>query len=55
MLAEVFLEEVVDGSFEHECIVDGDHSDVGLSVPAWLTATSDAAVHDIVRDEEEGL
>ena len=30
LLAEVLLEEVVDGSFEHERVVDGDVSDVFL-------------------------
>ena len=55
MLAEVFLEEAVDCSFEHEGVVDGNHSDVGLPVPAGRAASSDAAVHDIVGYEEECL
>lgn len=53
--AEVFLEEAVNGGFEHEGIVDCNHPDVWLLVPAWLSSASDAAVHDIVGDEEEGL
>lgn len=30
LLTEVFLEKVVDGSFEHEGVVDGDVSDAFL-------------------------
>jgi len=53
--AEVFFEERIDGGFQHESIVDGDHADLRLTVPARGAATSDAAVHDIVGDKEEGL
>lgn len=48
VLAEVFLKEAVDGRFKQEGVVDGNHSDVWLAVPAWRTSSSDAAVHDIV-------
>lgn len=53
--AEVLLEEGVDGGLEHEGVVDGDHADTLLAVPAGLATAGDARVHDVVRDEEEGL
>lgn len=53
--AEVFLEESVDGRFEHEGIVDSNHSDLRLTIPTWLSSTSDAGVHNIVGNEEESL
>lgn len=53
--AEVLLEEGVDGRLQHEGIVDGNHANTVLAVPARLTTAGDAAVHDIVGDEEEGL
>ena len=34
MLAEVLLKEAVDCSFKHKRIVNGNHSAVGLSIPA---------------------
>ena len=52
---EVLFEEVVDGAFEHEGVVDGDHADFGHEVPAGLAAPRFAGVHDVVADEEEGL
>ncbi len=55
VLAEVLLEEGVDCGFEHEGVVDGDHADAFLAVPTWGTAAGDGGVHDVVRDEEEGL
>lgn len=53
--AEVLGEEDVDGGFEHEGVVDGDHADFGELVPARLAAAGLGAVHDVVGDEEEGL
>lgn len=53
--AEVLLEEDEDGGLEHEGVVDGDHADTGLEVPAGLAAAGLGRVHDIVGDEEEGL
>ncbi|KND93990.1 hypothetical protein TOPH_01615 [Tolypocladium ophioglossoides CBS 100239] len=53
--AEELLEEDVDGRLEDEGVVDGDHADAVLAVPAGLAAAGDAAVHDVVRDEKEGL
>ena len=55
MLSEMFLEERVDGHFEHEGVVYGDHAYAWLAVPAWLAAASDGGVHDVIRDEEECL
>ena len=52
---EVFLEQDVDGRFEHEGVVDGDHADARVAVPAWLPAPRYGGVHYVVRDEEEGL
>lgn len=53
--AEVLLEEDVEGHFEHEGVVDGDGADARFAVPAGLAAARDGGVHDVVRDEEEGL
>jgi hypothetical protein len=53
--AEVLLQEDEDGGLEHEGVVDGDHADAGLEVPAGLTAAGLGGVHDVVGDEEEGL
>lgn len=55
VVAEVLLEEGVDGRLEHESVVDGDHADALVAVPAGLAAAGDGRVHDVVRDEEEGL
>ena len=55
VLAEVLLEEDEDGGLEHEGVVDGDHADLGLEVPAGLAAAGLGRVHDVVRDQEEGL
>ena len=55
MLSEVFLQKHVDGHFQHECIVDGDHAYAGLSIPTWLTAACDRGVHYVVGDQEESL
>ena len=53
--AEVFLQEDVDGHFEHEGVVDGDHAHALLAVPARLAPARYGRVHDVVRDQEEGL
>lgn len=52
---EVVAEEDVDGGFEHEGVVDGDHADFGDFIPAGLAAAGLGGVHDVVGDEEEGL
>lgn len=52
LAAEMLLQQVVDCSFEHECIVNGDISNVGLTIPARLTTTSDTLVHHVVCDEK---
>jgi hypothetical protein len=55
VLTEVLLEEVVDGTLQHESIVDGNEPNTLYTVPAWLTATGNGRVHEIIRNEEEGL
>lgn len=55
VVAEELLEDHVDARLEDEGVVDGDHADSFLAVPAGLAAAGDAAVHDVVGDEEEGL
>jgi hypothetical protein len=54
-LAEVLLQEHVDGRLEHEGVVDGDHADLGGEVPAGAAAARLGRVHDVVGHEEEGL
>lgn len=53
--SEMFFEQPVNGSFEHESIIDRDQSDSFVAVPTRLTTTSYARIHDVVRNEEEGL
>lgn len=53
--SEMFLEQPVNGSLEHESIIDRDQSDFFVTVPTRLTTTSYARIHDVVRNEEEGL
>ena len=55
MLSKVFLEKGVDGHFQHEGIVYGDHAYARFAVPARLAAAGDGGVHYVVRDEEECL
>lgn len=55
LLAEVLLEEKVDGHLEHAPVVDGDISDALDAEPARLPAAGDAGVHNVVCDEEERL
>lgn len=55
LLAEVFLEEVVDGTFDQERVVDRDEAHFLFAEPARLAATGHTPVHDIVGDEEVGL
>lgn len=55
MAAEVLLQQGVDGGLEHEGVIDGNHADTLMEVPAWLAAAGDAAVHDVVGHQEEGL
>lgn len=72
LLAKVLLEEEIDGSFQHERVVDGNvaHSflkesvyetasskerNADHSIPARVSPSSHALVHDIVCYQEEGL
>ena len=54
-LTEMFLEKVINRALEHEGIVDSDHADTLIAVPARLATTGDTGVHNIIRDQEEGL
>lgn len=55
VLAEVLLQQDVDGRLEHEGVVDGDHANIRHEVPARAAAAGLGAVHDIIRNEEESL
>lgn len=50
-----FLQGQEYGGFEHESVVDGDHSHSLLTIPAWFTSPSDTRVHNVIRHKEEGL
>lgn len=52
---EMRLEEVIDRGLEHEGVVDGYQTDVRIAEPTGLGATSDRAIHNVVRDEEISL
>lgn len=54
-IAEVLLQEVVDAGFKQESVVDSNHTNTILAEPAWLTTTSDGGIHNIIRDQKEGL
>lgn len=51
----MFLDEPVNGSLEHESIINSDQPDLFVSEPARLASAGDARVHDVVRNEEERL
>lgn len=53
--AEELLQERVDACLEHEGVVDGDHTDTLLAVPAGLATTGDGRVHNIIGHQEESL
>ena len=55
VLAEVLFQEPVDRCLEQESVVDRNEPDALVAEPAGLTATCDARVHEVVRDEEERL
>ena len=52
---DVPLQQQEQRLLEDERVVDGDDADVVDAVPARLAAARDARVHEVVRDEEEGL
>lgn len=52
---EKLLEQSVDDALKHEGVVDSNHTNTFLAVPAGLATASDAAVHNVVRDKEESL
>ena len=55
-LMEVFANYLMDRAFNDERIIHGfSTTDTLRAVPAGLTTTSDAGVHDIVTDENVGL
>ena len=49
------LEQLVDGGFEHERVVDSDISDTFFFVPTWLSSASEGLVHNVIGNEEGGL
>jgi len=53
--AKELLEHLEQVRLQQEAVVDGRQAHLGDLVPAGLAAARDAAVHDVVRDEEEGL
>lgn len=53
--AEELLEKGIDGGLEDKGVVNGDHANTLLAVPAGLATAGDAAVHDVVRHQEESL
>jgi hypothetical protein len=55
MGSEMLFQEQIDGALDHGRIVDGDHADVGLEIPARLASARLRGVHDVVQDEEHGL
>ena len=50
-----YLEQAINSSFEHEAIVDRDHTNRREAVPAGLSAPGDGGVHDVVGYQEVGL
>lgn len=52
---EVVFQKNVDGSFQHERVVDSDHSNLGDTVPTWLATASDGIIHHVVSDKEVSL
>lgn len=52
ILPEVLLEQIVNGSLEHERVVDGNVSDGLDLVPARLTAASNGLIHHVVGHEK---
>ena len=52
---EMFLEEVVYRSFEHERVVDRDGAHRGEAEPARLAAPRVRGVHYVVCNKEKGL
>ena len=46
---------MVNGSFEHERVVDGDSADMRVLVPARLSTTRNRGIHHVVCYEEVGL
>lgn len=55
LAAEVLLQQPVDGGLEHERVVHSDQAYTFGAVPARLAAPGGACVHEVVRDEEDGL
>jgi hypothetical protein len=49
------FQEMVYRRFEHKRVVDGDISNMSNAEPTWLAPSRDRLVHDIVRDQKEGL
>jgi len=54
-VTKVFANHLEDGPFQNERVVHGHKADALHTVPAGLVATSDARVHNVVRNEEVRL
>jgi hypothetical protein len=54
-LLEVLLQKDVDARLENEGIVDGNHTNTFALVPTRLSTTGNGSIHDIIRNQEEGL
>lgn len=55
LVSEIDLEEVIDGSLEHERVVDRNVPNVRDAIPTWLTTPRHRGIHHIVRDEKVRL
>ena len=55
LLPEIVLDEMVNGRLEHERVVYSDEPDFRFLVPAWLSSAGERSIHNIIRNEEEGL
>lgn len=54
-VTEVLFQEMVNAGFKQKGVIDGNHANPVLAEPAWLTATSDGGVHNVIRNQKECL
>ena len=52
---KVLFQKDIDTGFKNECVVDSNHTNARRFVPARLSTTSDGGIHDVIRDQKEGL
>jgi len=55
LVTKVFAQQIVDSTFNHERIVDGAQTNFIQFVPALVTSTSLAVVHDIISNDKHRL